>query len=62
MYSFSVMFNMFYVLFSQLPELINGHIGSNSTKIVGMIYNNIGILIGALILFLLSVYEEQIKI
>lgn len=49
-------------LVDMLPELINGHIGSNSTKIVGMIYNNIGILIGALILFLLSVYEEQIKI
>jgi len=48
--------------FFQLPELINGHEGSNSAKICGIIYNNVGIIIGTLILFLLSVYEEQIKI
>lgn len=53
---------LYIALVDMLPELINGHVGSNSAKICGIIYNNVGIIIGTLILFLLSVYEEQIKI
>ena len=53
---------LYIALVDMLPELINGHVGSNSAKICGIIYNNVGFITGTLILFLLSVYEEKIKI